>query len=169
MSEEPQATERVTPTPPDGVVVESAVPDDRIAVLRVVDAAMLDVDAEALADRIALGDVHVARAERTGAVVGAVVIGRPEPGRRHVEAVAVRRERRGRGIGSALVASAVDVAVTDSTVERVTAAFDPSLSSFYTDLGFVIEPEETGDDPTDDGDDDLNDRVRGVRGAGGDP
>ncbi|WP_321168467.1 GNAT family N-acetyltransferase [Halorubrum sp. JWXQ-INN 858] len=124
--------------PPDGIAIEAASPDDRLDVLRVLDAAMLSVDADGLGDRIADRDVLVARFDRTGAVVGAVVLTRPEPDRRHVDAVAVRRARRGRGTGSALVAEAVRVAEADPGVGVVTAAFDPSLSGFYTGLGFEI-------------------------------
>ncbi|MFC5133322.1 MULTISPECIES: GNAT family N-acetyltransferase [Haloferacaceae] len=131
-------------SPPDGVGVETATPDDRLDVLRVLDAAMLETDADGLIDRIDAGDVLVARFERTGSVVGALVTTRPEPGRRHVDAVAVRRARRGRGIGSALVAGAVRAAESDPETDRVTAAFDAELEAFYVDLGFVIE--STGDD-----------------------
>lgn len=139
MSGESNPAGRTTPDPPDGIAVEPAAPDDRLDVLRIVDAAMLEVDADPLADRIAADDVRVARAERTGAVVGAVVVRRPEPTRRHVEAVAVRRERRGRGIGSALVAAAVRRAEDDGEIDVVTAAFVPRLDGFYTELGFAID------------------------------
>ncbi len=165
MSGEPTQAGRTAPDPPDGIVIEPADPADRLDVLRVVDAAMLEVDVDPLADRIATDDVHVARAERTDAVVGAVVVRRPEPTRRHVEAVAVRRERRGRGIGSALVAEAVRAAVVDERVERVTAAFDPSLSTFYTDLGFSIEREATGNDGEREAG--ADERVRGILEPGG--
>lgn len=131
-------------SPPDGVDVETATPDDRLDVLRVLDAAMLETDADGLAERIDAGDVLVARFERTGSVVGALVATRPEPGRRHVDAVAVRRARRGRGIGSALVAGAVRAAESDPEADRVTAAFDAELEAFYADLGFAIE--SAGDD-----------------------
>lgn len=138
--------------PPDGITVEAPAGDDRLDVLRVLDAAMLSVDADGLADRIDAGDVFVARAERTEAVVGALVTSRPEPGRLHVTALAVRRERRGRGIGSALVADAVAHAVRHPRIQRVTAAFDSSIERFYTDLGFEIDP-HSGDDVVADGDD----------------
>ncbi|WP_066411458.1 GNAT family N-acetyltransferase [Halorubrum aethiopicum] len=128
---------------PAGVAIESATPDDRLDVLRVLDAAMLETDAAALHARIDAGDALVARFERTGSVVGALVLTRPEPERRHVDAVAVRRQRRGRGIGSALVARAVRDARAESGVDAVTATFDADLTEFYADLGFSIEP--TGD------------------------
>ena len=126
---------------PDGVIVAPAEPDDRLDVLRIVDAAMLEVDADTLADRIGAGDVFVARAEATGTVVGALTVVRSEPDEATIEAVAVRRERRGRGIGSALVATATHTLASERGVERVTATFEPSLLGLYTDLGFV-----TGDE-----------------------
>ena len=134
------------PSLPEGIAVEPAAPDDRLDVLRVLDAAMLETDAESLVDRIDAGDVLVARFERTGSVVGALVTTRPEPGRRHVDAVAVRRVRRGRGIGSALVASAVRVAESDPEADRVTAALDAGLEGFYAGLGFAVESAGDGED-----------------------
>jgi sulfur carrier protein ThiS/predicted N-acetyltransferase YhbS len=127
-----------------GVAVEPATAADRLDVLRVLDAAMLATDAEQITARIDAGDVLVARADRTGAVVGALVTTRPEPGRRHVDAVAVRRARRGRGIGSALVASAVRAAAADPDASRITVAFDADLEAFYAGLGFATEPDGEG-------------------------
>lgn len=152
--------ERPSVDAPDGVAIESASSDDRLDVLRVLDAAMLETDAETVdgaigdtaVDDTAVddddetvddasdpGDALVARFNRTGAVVGALVATRPEPARLHVDAVAVRRARRGRGIGSALVAEAVRRAAGDAAIDAVTASFDPELKGFYTDLGFEID------------------------------
>ncbi|WP_418280966.1 GNAT family N-acetyltransferase [Halorubrum sp. DTA98] len=125
----------------DDVTIEPATADDRLDVLRVFDAAMLSVDVDGLDERIHADDVLVARSDRTEAVVGALVVTRPEPTRRHVDAVAVRRERRARGIGSALVATAVRHAERDPAVDRVSAAFDRSLEAFYGDLGFDVTAE----------------------------
>ena len=136
----------------DGVGIEPGTPDDRMDVLRVLDAAMLETDAETIGERIDAGDVLVARFERTGAVVGALVATRPAPEREtadvgvdpgdrlHVDAVAVRRARRGRGVGSALVATTVERAEDDPEIARVSAVFDASLATFYTDLGFETRP-----------------------------
>ena len=126
---------------PDGVAIEPATPDDRLDSLRVLDAAMLETDSAQVAERIDAGDALVARFKKTGAVVGALVATRPEPARYHVDAVAVRRARRGRGIGSALVDAAVGRAERDTAVEVVTAAFDAELRGFYTDLGFTAVPD----------------------------
>jgi GNAT superfamily N-acetyltransferase len=147
---------------PDGIAIEPATSDDRLDVLRVLDAAMLETDAERVADRIEAGDALVVRFVKTDAVVGALVATRPDPGRLHVAAVAGRRARRGRGIGTALVAATVERAEHDATVDAVTAAFDPKLRGFYTDLGFAVDrdPDDPGDDPEE------TDRVRGRRPVG---
>ena len=126
---------------PDGVAIEPATPEDRLDSLRVLDAAMLETDSAQVAERIDAGDALVARFKKTGAVVGALVATRPEPSRYHVDAVAVRRARRGRGIGSALVAAAVARAEREEAVAVVTAAFDAKLRGFYTDLGFTAVPD----------------------------
>ncbi|MFD1571388.1 GNAT family N-acetyltransferase [Halorubrum laminariae] len=125
-------------SPPDGVVIEPAVPDDRLDILRVLDAAMLETDAELVGAAIGDGDAVVARFDRTGAVVGALVATRPKPGRLHVDAVAVRRPRRGRGIGSALVAGEVRRGERDPETRAVTAEFDAELTGFYRNLGFDV-------------------------------
>ena len=130
---------RDLPSPPDDVTVESATPDDRLAVLRILDAAMLETDAAIVDARIAAEDVLVARSTRTGGVVGALVAVRPDSSRLHVDAVAVRRARRGRGIGSALVAAAVDRGESAPAVETVTARFDADLAEFYEALGFAVD------------------------------
>ncbi|TKX75620.1 GNAT family N-acetyltransferase [Halorubrum sp. GN11_10-6_MGM] len=127
------------PDPPEDIVVEPATRDDRLDVLRVLDAAMLETDAGTVDDRIAAGDVLVARSTRTGGVVGALVAVRPRSDRLHVDAVAVRRARRGRGIGSALVAAAVERAESDPAIEAVTAGFAAGLTRFYEALGFAVD------------------------------
>lgn len=140
---------RDLPDPPDDVVIEPATPDDRLDVLRILDAAMLETDAATVDDRIAAGDALVARSTRTGGVVGALVAVRPDPGRLHLDAVAVRRARRGRGIGSALVAAAVDRGESDPEVAAVTATFDADLRAFYEGLGFAVGPEGNAVDDAD--------------------
>ena len=136
------------PEPPADVSVESATTADRLDVLRVLDAAMLETDASTVDDRIAAGDALVARSERTDGVVGALVAVRPDSDRLHVDAVAVRRPRRGRGVGSALVAAAVRRGESAPAVEAVTAAFDAELRAFYAALGFAVRPADpSGDSP----------------------
>ncbi|WP_435095662.1 GNAT family N-acetyltransferase [Halorubrum sp. N11] len=141
-------------SPPDDIAIETASPDDRLDILRVLDAAMLETDTEVVDTAIDASEALVARFRRTNAVVGALVATRPEAGRVHVDAVAVRRARRGRGIGSALVAEAVRCAERDPELTLVAAEFDPKLEDFYTDLGFEVGE---GSDPHD------TDRLRGRR------
>lgn len=137
MSEESDSPDSTDPTdPPEGIAIETATPDDRLDMLRVLDAAMLETDTESVDAAIDAGDALVARFERTDAVVGALVGTRPEPDRLHVDAVAVRRARRGKGVGSALVGEAVRRGGRDSEVDAVTAEFDPKLGAFYRNLGF---------------------------------
>ncbi|WP_135821718.1 GNAT family N-acetyltransferase [Halostella litorea] len=125
--------------PPDGVAVREARPDERVAVRRVIDAAMLEPgDVAGAIDR---GDALVAVAD--GRVVGALVL-EPRTEGAHVAAVAVTRSRRGQGIGTALVE------VAGERAARLTAAFDPSVRPFYESLGFAVEPAGDG-------------RLRGVR------
>ena len=141
------------------VEVREATPDDRLGVRRVLDAAMLEVRDD-LEERIEAGDVlvaeagdgPVAEADDDRPVLGALVlvpceragdIARDsEPGDSvqgaHVHAVAVRRARRGHGIGSALVQAAIE------RQPRLTAEFEPSLRDFYESLGFGIEAADDG-------------------------
>lgn len=107
--------------------IRPARPGEEPAVLGVLDAGLLETDAGAVRARIAAGDVLVAVAGDT--VVGALVLVGPE-----VDAVAVRRRRRGQGIGSALVAAALD------RRGRLVAAFDGRVRPFYESLEFAVEP-----------------------------
>ncbi|MFC4405260.1 GNAT family N-acetyltransferase [Haloarchaeobius iranensis] len=121
-------------TPAD-VRVREARPDQHDAVAAVLDAAMLRTDA--LDDSLDRGDVLVAIAEDR--LLGALVLVQEEDAggeHRHVDAVAVRPNRRGQGIGSALVESALARCGPD---ERLTAAFDADVRPFYESLGFDIE------------------------------
>jgi GNAT superfamily N-acetyltransferase len=141
------------------VTVREATPDDRLGVRRVLDAAMLEVR-EDLPERIEAGDVLVAEEVRDESetedgsetegdhlVLGALVLLPREWGDRsdsegganaHIHAVAVRRARRGRGVGAALVRTAAE------RHDRLTAAFDPDVRPFYESLGFVIAEREDG-------------------------
>lgn len=145
------------PSPPDDVIIERATPDDRLDLLRILDAAMLETDADTVDERIAAGDAFVARSTRTGGVVGALVATRPDADRLHVDAVAVRQVRRGEGIGSALVAAAVDRGASDPAIETVSARFDADLRAFYEALGFRVRSEQAARDSTVDPTDDASD------------
>lgn len=120
--------------------VRPARPDDALDVRRILDGSMLEPgDVEA---RIEAGDVLVAVAARPGfadgshdddRVIGAAVL-EPDEGGAHLAAIAVRRRRRDRGVGTALVEAAV------AREGRVTARFDADVVPFYESLGFEIEP-----------------------------
>jgi GNAT superfamily N-acetyltransferase len=117
--------------------VREATVEDLPDVLNVVDGAALRVDVDSLRERIAGGDVLVAREEER--VLGTVVL----DGDR-IAAVAVRRGRRDQGVGTALVEAAAD------RRDRLVAEFDARVRPFWESLGFDIEP---ADEP---------DRYRGV-------
>ena len=122
--------------------VRAAAPGEHLPVVRVLDAAMLATDG--VRERVGRGDALVAVED--GRVLGALLLDPRENGA-HVDAVAVRRARRGQGIGTALVESAAERA------DRLTADFDPGVRPFYESLGFEIEPAD-GDD---------GERLRGTR------
>lgn len=123
--------------------VRTATPDDALEVRRILDAAMLEPgDVE---DRIAAADVFVAGDRRGGSardsdtgadrVLGTAVL-EPLADERgaHVGAIGVRRRHRGRGLGSALIETALE------REGRLTARFDDGVRPFYERLGFAIEP-----------------------------
>jgi GNAT superfamily N-acetyltransferase len=128
----------------DAPDIRPATPDDLVGTMRVLDAGLLDTDADTVRRRIASESVLVADAD--GRVVGAVVLGErpawvaaafegPEsPDGRHVEAVAVGRSRRGRGLGTALLRAA-----RGSVEGRLTADFAASVRPFYESLDCRIE------------------------------
>ncbi|WP_435334534.1 GNAT family N-acetyltransferase [Haloarchaeobius sp. TZWWS8] len=108
--------------------VRRAREDDREAVEAVLDAAMLQTDH--VEGAVSGGDAFVAVEE--GRVLGAAVLVQDERAM-HVDAIAVRPNRRGQGIGSALV----EVAAAE-TDDRLTAAFDETVRPFYESLGFEV-------------------------------
>lgn len=142
-SGEPHA---MAPAAPEDVAIRLATPDDAAAVLRVVEGALLDVDAARVRGRIETEEGLVAITGE-GTVVGALV----RDGER-VVAVAVARRRRRQGIGRALVERAL------ADAGRLTATFDPRVRGFYEALGFEVERVPAGD-----GDDAGTDRLRGLR------
>jgi GNAT superfamily N-acetyltransferase len=109
---------------PSGVTVRAATPGDEIGVRNVLDGAALAYGDLSAPDRTAF--VAVDRR-----VVGALVRRDHERGGgAHVEAVAVRRARRGQGVGSALLAVAHS--------GRLTADFPPRVRPFYESRGFRV-------------------------------
>lgn len=111
-------------------------------VMAVLDAGLLETDPARVRDAISAGDVLVAvEGER---VLGVLLLdpssgdppsrGPARGDRAVVEAVAVRRRRRGQGLGSALVEAAVD------RHRRLVAGFDGRTRSFWEGLGFEVRP-----------------------------
>jgi GNAT superfamily N-acetyltransferase len=102
-----------------------------------------------LRERIEAGDVLVAIDGDDSPVLGALVLGPRQCGGHggardegasadvaasaHVDAIAVRRARRGRGVGTALVRTASE------RHPRLTAEFDADVRPFYESLGFEVE------------------------------
>lgn len=145
----------------DDVTIRPADTRDHLGVMRVLDGANLECDAEVVEQRIEDGLVLVAAVDDR--VIGALVAvpgakggdidgsaegetGGETPadtdgeaatsGGAHVEAVGVRLRRRGQGIGTALMRAAAD------RWRPLTADFYPGLSGFYEKLDFDVEKRE---------------------------
>jgi GNAT superfamily N-acetyltransferase len=114
--------------------VREATPEELSAVLGICNGAALEVDRERVTSRIERGDTLVAVSDDGDRILGTLVL---DGG--HIEAIAVRRRRRGQGIGTALVTAASDRYIT------LTATFDQKVRPFYERLGFAIEPAEQSD------------------------
>ncbi|EFW93727.1 hypothetical protein ZOD2009_01250 [Haladaptatus paucihalophilus DX253] len=113
------------------MTVRAATGDDHLDVLRIVNGAMLEIDAAAVEQKIESGDVLVAEDE--GRLLGAAVLDAAADRPTHIGAIAVRRARRGQGIGGELIAAAVE------REGALTADFAPKVRPFYESLGFEIE------------------------------
>jgi GNAT superfamily N-acetyltransferase len=100
----------------------------------VIDGANLTLSTETLETALETDGALVAFADGGASVaLGALVL----DGER-VAAVAVRRGRRGQGIGTALVAAAAE------RRERLVADCDPAVAPFWRSLGFEIERRSDG-------------------------
>jgi GNAT superfamily N-acetyltransferase len=120
----------VATTQVDGVLIREASTRDHLGVMQVIDGANLELSAETVERRIDAGRVLVA--DDDNRILGALVAVARDEGA-HVEAVAVRRRRRGQGLGAALVKAAAE------RWTPLTAEFDPDVRPFYEHLGFSIE------------------------------
>ncbi|MFW5956673.1 MAG: GNAT family N-acetyltransferase [Halorhabdus sp.] len=108
--------------------VRQATREDLVAVLNVLDGAALETDYEAIRARLERGDVLVAVAENDSDRVLAAC----ELDGERVVAIAVRKRRRGQGIGTALIRAAV------RDRNRLVAEFDADARPFYEALGFGV-------------------------------
>lgn len=120
----------------DGPTVRHGAEGDLLAVLRIVEGAMLEVGANQVRRRTESDGVLVA--EQDGRVVGALVRDGD-----HVEAIAVHQQRRGAGVGSLLIERALD------ETGHLTAEFRAEVRPFYESLGFDIEVREREDERED--------------------
>nr|WP_049930270.1 GNAT family N-acetyltransferase [Halosimplex carlsbadense] len=133
------------------MTVRPATAADVTGILGVLDAAALETGADRVRASVARGDAFVAVRGETeggadgGTVLGALVLVEPDeasegdsdgPETTEIDAIAVRRRRRGQGIGRALVAAAAE------RDDRLAAEFDAGVRPFYASLGFEIEPIE---------------------------
>lgn len=144
--------ERDGPSPPSAVSVRAATSDELASVLGVLDAAALETDADRVRAAVEPDDVLVAVPDgdsnreagsaatdavtaATGdeTVVGTLVLDGDE-----IANVAVRRRRRGQGIGTALVGAAA------ARRETLVAEFDADVRPFYDSLGFATEAVREG-------------------------
>lgn len=118
--------------------IRTADAEDIVAAMNVLDGANLEVSKETVRRRLESGHVLVA----SGTVVSGVLVADPEPDDVfvsddegevvHVEAIAVRRRRRGQGIGTRLLAAA------SARWGPISATFDPTVVDFYRSVGFEI-------------------------------
>ncbi|GAB3032584.1 GNAT family N-acetyltransferase [Natronobiforma cellulositropha] len=117
--------------------VRPADPAEALTARRILDAAVLEVDG--LTARLEAGDILVASEGERDRIRGVLVLEPlPDGTGTRLEAIAVRRRHRARGIGTALV----DVALAREG--RLTAEFDASVRPFYDALGFECERLESG-------------------------
>lgn len=118
----------------DGIRVREARRSELAAVLNVLDGAALETDADSVRESIDRGDVLVAVSDAEDGADDETVLGALVLVGQEIEAIAVRRRRRGQGIATALVAAAAE------RRERLVAEFDAGVQPFYEALGFDIEP-----------------------------
>ena len=129
------------------VSIRRGTPDDRLAVVRLFDAGLLETDADRLRRQLDATAGFVCLATIDERPVGAIAVDlastsdskavdNAEPAR--ITAIAVQRRRRDRGIGRQLV----DAAATRIAPRPLTAVFDERVRPFYRACGFEIESHE---------------------------
>ena len=132
----------------DQLSIRRGDPTDRLAVVRLFDAAMLDTAADRLSRQLTGTDGVVLIAAHGETPVGAIALdyspasdekrvavdGDTDPVR--ITAIAVRRRRRDRGIGRTLIEAAADRVAP----RPLTARFDANVRPFYDACGFEIDP-----------------------------
>jgi len=122
-------------------------PDDRLAVVRLFDAGLLETDPDRLRRQLDATAGFVLLGTIDERPVGAIAVDlasgdnseevdTAEPAR--ITAIAVRRRRRDRGIGRQLV----DAAAEQVAPRPLAATFDERVRPFYRACGFEIEPHE---------------------------
>ena len=111
------------------VDVRTATPEDLVPICNVLDGATLEIKADVVRAAIDRNTAFVAESDRS-TILGTLVLDGDE-----ITHVAVRRRRRGQGIGTALVAAATEATEAETLVAR----FDPSVRPFYEKLGFDVE------------------------------
>jgi len=146
----------------DQLSIRRGDPTDRLAVVRLFDAAMLDTDTDRLSRQLTATNGLVLIATREATPVGAIALeylpagdekrvgvdsdliaadSTPVDGDTDsvwITAIAVRRRRRDRGIGRALIKAAADRV----TPRPLTAGFDADVRPFYDACGFEISPHD---------------------------
>jgi GNAT superfamily N-acetyltransferase len=121
------------------VTVREATADELASVLGILDGAALETDADRVRTRIEQGDVLVAVPDESRAQSGAAGTGRKAPvgalvlDGDEVANVAVRRRRRGQGVGTTLVEAAA------TRRDHLVAEFDADAKPFYESLEFTVE------------------------------
>lgn len=127
------------------VTIRRGDPDDRLAVARLFDTAMLETDDDRLRRQLREIEGFVLIATIDTTPVGAIALDCSPDGTRgadtdpvRITAIAVRRRRRDRGIGRQLVAAAAERVAP----RPLTAVFDEGVRPFYRACGFEIEPHD---------------------------
>lgn len=116
----------------------AATQEDVVAVLRLIEGALLEITPKAVREAIESETDVVCVALRNDRIIGTAVF-RDTPAGGHVVAIAVHPQRRGNGVGRSLIGYGAD------RFETLSAEFAEKVTPFYERLGFTIEPIEGSD------------------------